>query len=41
MDESYDHIVRSEAQYRVLKTYIRENPRKAGLEEGEYWLMEG
>jgi len=36
--ESYDHIVRSEAQYVKYIQYIRENPIKANLQEGMYWL---
>ncbi len=39
MDESYDHIVRNEKQYRHFVRYIEENPGKAGLREDEYWLM--
>ncbi|MCC5805407.1 MAG: transposase [Opitutales bacterium] len=31
-DESYDHIVRSAAQLNFFRTYIRENPAKAGLD---------
>ena len=38
MDESYDHIVRSEAQYRHFVNYIADNPRKAGLAADDYWL---
>ena len=38
LDESYDHIVRSEAQYRHFERYIAENPIKAGLLEHAYWL---
>ena len=38
MDESYDHIVRSERQYRHFLRYIGENPIKAGLRSDEYWL---
>jgi len=41
MDESYDHIVRSEAQYQHFIRYIMENPIKANLSEGQYWLYEG
>jgi REP element-mobilizing transposase RayT len=37
MDESFDHIVRSEAQYEHFAAYIRDNPVKAGLQESEYW----
>ena len=38
-DESYDHIVRSEAQYTYYVRYVAENPTKARLKEGMYWLM--
>ena len=38
LDESYDHIVRSEAQYHRFIRYITANPVKAGLKEHEYWL---
>ena len=37
-NESYDHIVRSEAQYGHYMAYIRDNPVKARLREGTYWL---
>lgn len=37
-DESYDHIVRSEAQYRYLLRYIADNPTRAGLRSDQYWL---
>lgn len=30
-DESYDHLVRSEAQFDRIRSYIEENPVKAGL----------
>jgi len=40
MEESYDHIVRSKEQYEYYCNYIRKNPIKAGLVEGEYWLWE-
>ena len=30
-DESYDHLVRSEAQFDRIQAYIEENPVKAGL----------
>jgi REP element-mobilizing transposase RayT len=36
--ENYDHIVRSEAQFSHYQRYIAENPKKAGLKEGEYYL---
>jgi hypothetical protein len=38
MDESYDHIVRSENQYQHFIQYIAENPVKANLSEDKYWL---
>jgi REP element-mobilizing transposase RayT len=41
MDESYDHIVRSEKQYRHFLRYVAENPRKANLGDSEYWLLKG
>ena len=41
LDESFDHIVRSEKQYRRLVRYIADNPVKAGLREDEYWLYLG
>jgi putative transposase len=34
--ESFDHLVRSPAQYEYLRRYIADNPRKAGLESSEY-----
>src|SRR5262249_55241687 len=30
-DESYDHLVRSEVQFDRIRSYIEENPVKAGL----------
>ncbi len=36
MDESFDHLERSEVQLEKLRDYIRANPAKAGLKEGEY-----
>jgi REP element-mobilizing transposase RayT len=30
-DESYDHLVRSEAEFRRIRMYIENNPLKAGL----------
>ncbi len=39
MDESYDHIVRNERQYRFFEGYIQANPVKTGLKPSEYWLM--
>ena len=41
LDESYDHIVRSERQYQRFVRYIADNPVKAGLREDEYWLHRG
>ena len=35
-EESFDHIVRSQAQFDRFIRYITENPRKAKLKEGEY-----
>jgi REP element-mobilizing transposase RayT len=37
-EESFDHIVRSEAQLEFFREYIRENPVKARLHPGEYLL---
>jgi putative transposase len=34
--ESFDHIVRSEAQFYHYRRYIAENPVKAGLQASEY-----
>lgn len=34
--ESYDHIVRDERQLEAFQNYIRDNPAKAGLTEGDY-----
>jgi REP element-mobilizing transposase RayT len=36
--ESFDHLVRSPEQFEFLRRYIAENPRAAGLQEGEYRL---
>jgi DNA replication and repair protein RecF len=36
MDESCDHVVRSAEHLAFYEGYIRENPKKAGLREGEY-----
>ena len=38
LDESFDHIVRSDAQYRHYLRYIARNPAKAKLRPDEYWL---
>ncbi|WFB37056.1 transposase [Kiritimatiellota bacterium B12222] len=39
MPETYDHIVRNEKEYQHYFRYINENPKKAGLKNGAYWLM--
>ncbi|MFP4203321.1 MAG: transposase, partial [Opitutales bacterium] len=38
LDESFDHIVRSAAQYRHYLSYIQENPIKANLPKNKFWL---
>ncbi len=35
-EESFDHLVRSPEQFEYLRTYIAENPLKAGLKANEY-----
>ena len=35
-EESFDHLVRSPEQFDYFQRYIAENPRKAGLQAGEY-----
>jgi REP element-mobilizing transposase RayT len=35
-EESFDHLVRNPDQLDYLRWYIANNPRKAGLREGEY-----
>jgi type I restriction enzyme R subunit len=37
-EESFDHLVRSPEQFDYLRRYIEDNPKKAGLCEGEYLL---
>jgi putative transposase len=37
-DESFDHIVRSEAQLNHFRDYIRQNPIKAHLNPTQFWL---
>ena len=37
-DESFDHIVRSEAQLHHFRDYIRQNPIKAHLNPTQFWL---
>ncbi|MBL9180207.1 MAG: transposase [Verrucomicrobiaceae bacterium] len=41
-DESFDHLVRSEASFEKFRQYIAENPVKAGLRSGEFvaWRRE-
>ncbi|MEI9897799.1 MAG: transposase [Chthoniobacter sp.] len=39
--ETYDHIVRSEESLRAFERYIRGNPVKARLREGEFLLGVG
>jgi len=34
--EPFDHLVRNIEQYEYLRRYIADNPRKAGLKNGEY-----
>ena len=41
LDESFDHVVRSEKQYQRFVRYIADNPVKAGLKKHEYWLYLG
>ena len=38
MDETYDHIVRSDDEYERYRRYIRENPAQANLSPPQYWL---
>ena len=40
-DESFDHIVRDEAQLQRFERYIEENPAKAGLKPGTYRINFG
>ncbi len=35
-EESFDHLVRSRAQFERFRQYIAENPRRAGLRAGQY-----
>jgi REP element-mobilizing transposase RayT len=41
LEESFDHIVRSEKQLVHYREYIEQNPAKARLPSGAYWLGEG
>ncbi len=36
-EEPFDHLVRSNEQYEYLRSYIRQNPAKARLSEGEFY----
>lgn len=38
--EPFDHVVRSEIQFGYLQGYIRDNPKKANLREGEFLFWE-
>lgn len=38
-DETFDHIVRSAAQFEKFQRYLAENPVKARLREGEFTLF--
>ena len=38
LDESFDHVVRSSEQLSFFRQYIRENPVKAKLPQGEFLL---
>ncbi len=40
-DESFDHIVRDEQALARFEQYIRENPARAGLKEGDYRVGRG
>ena len=37
-EESFDHLVRSEGQFTMLREYVANNPKKAGLHEGDFVL---
>ena len=39
-DESFDHLVRSEAAFHKFRRYIAANPVKGNLKEGEYLLWQ-
>ncbi len=40
-EESFDHLVRSPEEFDYLRTYIADNPHKAGLREGEFYYRRG
>jgi REP element-mobilizing transposase RayT len=37
--ESWDHIVRSADEFERVRSYIAENPQRAGLDAAEYTLF--
>jgi putative transposase len=39
-DESFDHLVRSEAAFQKFRRYITDNPVKAKLRDGEFLLWQ-
>ena len=39
-EESFDHLVRREEQFQMLREYIRRNPKKAGIPDGEAVLWQ-
>ncbi len=39
-EESFDHLVRREEQFNMLREYVRRNPEKAGLRKGDYRLWQ-
>ena len=41
MDETFDHIVRSQSQLLYFRNYIRENPVKAGVSKDQFTLWMG
>lgn len=41
MPEAFDHIVRNRERLGKFSTYIRDNPIKAGLDQGSYTLGKG
>ncbi|MCM2371004.1 transposase [Aporhodopirellula aestuarii] len=36
--DPFDHLVRSPEQYDYLRRYVRDNPKRAGLQAGQYHL---
>ncbi len=39
-EESFDHLVRCEEQFHMLQDYVRSNPQKAGLRDGQFVLWQ-